>query len=81
MAKDDDGDPVLNCLLEVCCLAGSDQQVAAMGDLLVKGCGCDPAMAKKVGHYIINKFDLAEKGTLSAFKQSIVRVYKARPSV
>lgn len=75
-----DNDPVLNCLLEVCCLAGSEQQKATMANLLIADCGCTPDVAMKVGSYILSTFDLAEKGTLKAFKQSIVRVHRARPA-
>lgn len=70
-------DPVLNCLLDVCCLSGSDQQRSIMANHLASACGCDPATAKKVGDHILANFDLAEKGTLQAFKASIVRVSKA----
>lgn len=75
----DDNDPVINCLLEVCCLGDSEQQQETMAAHLVKECGCDPAVARVVGDHILKTFDLAEKGTLKAFKKSIVRVYKSGP--
>lgn len=70
-------DPILNCVLEVCCAAGSASQRGAMADLIVRDCTCDPVVAKRVGDYLLSKFDLAEKGTLQAFKASIVRVSRA----
>jgi len=78
--SDPNDDPILNCILEVCCLASSDQQHATMANLLVRDCGCAPDVAATVGRYILSKFDLAEKGTLAPFKASIVRVHKARPA-
>lgn len=76
----DPSDPILNCILEVCCASGSASQRTAMADLIVRECGCDLTMARKVGEYLLSKFDLAEKGTLREFKASIVRVSRA-PSV
>lgn len=74
----DPTDPVLNCLLEVCCVSGSASQRTAMAKLIVDECGCDPALARKMGDYLLATFDLAEKGTLQAFKKSIVRVHGAQ---
>lgn len=80
-----------NCLLEVCCppnfaaleavngaATASDHAVAAMASELRAHCGLSPDDAHAVAQWIYTHFDLAERGTLQAFKASIVRVYNSR---
>ena len=66
-------DPILNCLTGVCC--PPEQRLRVMTKALMEYCGIDEATAKKVGAWILDTFDLAEKGTLEAFIKSIVRLH------
>lgn len=76
--SDPNDDPVLNCILEVCCLAGSESQTQALANLIGRDCGLGRIEAMNVSQYMLGRFDLAEKGTLQAFKKSIVRVHGAQ---
>ena len=68
------GDPVLNCLLDVCCEAMSAKQHETMTRFLMGETGCDEKTAQVLGGCILKHFDLAEKGTLAPFKASIARL-------
>lgn len=78
-----------NCILEVCCLAGSAEQRAALAaELLECGAletGAEPSesnrakvdrerIAENVAAWIAETFDLAPKGSLVAFKAEIARL-------
>lgn len=70
-------DQQMNCVLEICCEAHSEKQYEALALKIAHDLpnGGDPdTMAK----WILKHFDLAEVGTLSAFKASIARVAKAQ---
>lgn len=70
-------DPILNCLTSTCCPPESDEQKAVAAKFFTEYAGCaDPAMAKACGEAMLKYFDLAEKGTLTAFKESIKRLHK-----
>lgn len=62
-----------NCLLEVCCPPATAE--AAFAQWLCDECGLGDTDAKKVAHTVYKRFELAERGTLTALKQSIVRVH------
>lgn len=64
-------DPVLNCVLEICC--GPLKAEAALGRAIEKYCGDNPTSGK-VAEFICHNFDLAEKGTLQPFKESVARL-------
>ena len=62
----------LNCLLEVCCRSAEAEQ--ALADQIAEDLACDPAEAKKHAAWIREHFDLAPKGTLTAFKNAIAKL-------
>ena len=64
------GDPVLNCVLAVCCPPLSASQQDALARLLVQD-GLDPTSAAHAAKAILQRFDLAPAGTLQAFKDAI----------
>lgn len=71
-------DILLNCVLEVCCEGGSAAQLTALSTLMAGELGCSIADAKPYATFILGYFDLAEKGSLSAFKGSIARLARGR---
>jgi len=66
---------LLNCLTETCCDAARAEQGYAKW---LTQQGIPEPMARKCAAETFEYFELAERGTLTAFKQSIVRVYNAR---
>lgn len=62
------GDPVLNCILAVCCPPLSTKQHEALARLLTVEGVADPEHCAKV---VLANFDLAPQGTLQAFKDAI----------
>lgn len=77
-----ENDPIKNCALEICCLEFEDAVQAASKiayERLEKGReGINPRDCYRVVHALMCDFELAERGTLTAFKKSIVRVHEAR---
>lgn len=69
-------DPIKNCALEICCLDVAKAQ-AAYAKWLVS-LGIPEEYAKRCAAETYEYFELAERGTLTAFKQSIIRLYNAR---
>ncbi len=78
-------DPILNCVLTVCCPPAEAE--AALAKMIHKGVGpgnpdedwpITEDTAQRVAAWMLKHFDLAEKGTLQPLKDSIVRVYKAQ---
>ena len=69
------GDPVLNCLLEVCCGAADAQKLYAKR-LVDKGLVKEDAAAA-VAADLFGEFELAPRGSLTTFKADIARVAKA----
>ena len=65
-------DPILNCLTGVCC--PPEAQAATLASELCKNCDCDDATAKKVAAWMLGMFDLAEVGTLGAYRASVARL-------
>lgn len=65
-------DVILNCILEVCCEAGRAEETLAK--FIAKQTGLDRDAATKAAACMCAHFDLAEKGTLSAFKASVARL-------
>lgn len=69
-------DPILNCLLEVCCEGPNARE--SLAQLLVKEGACrDMTHGHRVSACVYEHFDLAERGTLAPLKASIARVLKA----
>lgn len=71
MPREGISDPVLNCLLEVCCLSAEAEH--GMARLLVHE-GLNETDAKKCASWIHEYFDLAPKGSLVQFKADIARL-------
>jgi hypothetical protein len=72
----DPSDPVKNCLLEVCC--GPSDAAASFAEAMVTDGVCgERDEADRIARWVYKHFDLAERGTLTAFKKSIARVAKA----
>lgn len=71
-------DPVLNCVLEVCCgRQAADRQFAKA---LVRDGVCeDMEHAEKCVAWVKHRFDLAPAGTLTAFKNRIIDIAKGAP--
>ena len=83
-------DPILNCILAVCC--PPERAAAALAKLMQDELG--PAdstgifrepdwpitkdTAERVAAWIMKRFDLAEKGTLQPLKQSIARLARGQ---
>ena len=76
-------DPVLNCVLSVCCDAANaeDAFATALHDGLQLGSGSGaapmdltPRQCTAVACWVYEHFDLAEKGTLKPLKDSIARL-------
>jgi hypothetical protein len=65
-------DPVLNCLLEVCC--GAAQAQAGLAKAMVDAGVCAPAEAHKCAAWVHEYFDLAPKGSLVQLKADIARL-------
>jgi len=70
-----------NCILEVCCLVSQDgsanpKAINALATLFADGTDCDltPEQAVECAQFVYMNFDLAERGTLEAFKASVSRV-------
>lgn len=66
-------DPVLNCILGVCCPPQSDRQHRALVKFLIEK-GVDEDAAYKAASAIQAEFDLAPHGTLRPLKDAIARV-------
>lgn len=61
--------PVLNCILEVCCDAVQAERQLA--DQMVAAGVCNREHAPKCAAWIREYFDLAPKGTLVEFKKQV----------
>lgn len=64
------GDPLINCVLAVCCPPLSKNQHDALTRLLVAD-GVDANSAESCAKVILARFDLAPVGTLQGFKDAI----------
>jgi len=61
-----------NCILEVCCLTAQAQ--AMLARKFVAETGVSQEYAEKCAAVVYAHFDLAERGTLKPFKESIARL-------
>lgn len=75
---DDDGR--VNCILAVCCPAGSEAQRLALTDHVVDGTGLDHDTARRVATWMLDSFDLAPHGSLTAFKGAIAKLARGPQS-
>lgn len=70
-------DPLLNCILEVCCgRAAADQQFAKA---MVRDGVCSEEYAAKVVEWVRHRFDLAPVNTLGPLKNRIIDLAKGSP--
>lgn len=67
-------DPILNCVMEVCC--GAAQAQEGMARLLMAE-GLSESNAKKCAAWIHEYFDLAPKGSLVQLKADIAKLARA----
>jgi hypothetical protein len=63
-------DPLINCVLAVCCPPLSQNQYEALAKLLVRD-GVDADAAETCAKVMLQHFDLAPQGSLQAFKDAI----------
>jgi len=80
MSNGNDEDTRANCILEICCAPGSIEQKKALADELLEAgaleleAGALPReRASNLAVWILERYDLAPKGSLSAFKKAIAR--------
>jgi hypothetical protein len=66
-----------NCLLEVCCPPAAAQK--KMAEKLAADLNISQEYAEKCAAWIYEHFDLAERGTLTAFKKSIAKLARENP--
>lgn len=67
-------DPILNCLLGVCCPPDSAQQLETATKFFMEYAGLAHGHAADAAACMLKHFDLAEKGTLQPLKDSIARL-------
>ena len=60
-------DPILNCLLAVCC--PPEARAGALAELLYKGEACDEETAKRVAELLCKYLDFAPAGLLTPLMQ------------
>lgn len=65
-------DPILNCLTGTCC--PPEEQRRRLAEELMKQCGLDADGATKAANWLLDTFDFAEAGTLTAYRDSIARL-------
>lgn len=73
-------DQQYNCAAQVCCddeQTDFEKRVNALTKMITHDLGHGAYEARDVAVWIENTFDLAGKGTLYAFKQWVVTMYKA----
>jgi hypothetical protein len=72
-----------NCALEICCPAAangdaSDKAVTALAHDLATG-GVPDEYCDKAARVTLKKYELAERGTLKPFKESIAKLARENP--
>lgn len=70
------------CAIEVCCgdpEDGGAKQRQAVARIIGKAVGHRPLTLASVADAVCDTFDLAEKGTLKAFKDSIAKFARSGP--
>ena len=70
-------DPILNCVLAVCCPPNSPEQMEALAKFLTKT-GVDALAAESAAKAILAHFDLAPHGSLQVFKDSIAELARGQ---
>ncbi len=77
-----DDEQEVNCALGVCCGGDDgDKQARAIAHLIGRHVGHAPLTLESVARAVMASFDLAEKGTLQAFKDSVARLARGNPYV
>lgn len=69
-----------NCALGVCCCEENcaDKRRRALASIITKGIGDGPFTAAQMADFILNTFDLAEKGTLEPLFRSIAALARGK---
>lgn len=75
-------DPIKNCVTEACCLplangAASDDACHALAKVIAYELAGDNCTPMRAAEAVLQHFELAERGTLQPFKQSLARLLKA----
>jgi len=65
-------DPIMNCILEVCC--GAETAESRLAQSMIEAGVCDKKHAKHCAAWVREYFDLAPKGSLVGFKAEIARL-------
>lgn len=62
-----------NCIFAVCCPPESEEQITALAEEMTKGLDPDTRVAsfENIARWVLATYDLAPKGSLQAFKDSI----------
>lgn len=69
-------DPILNCILEVCC--GAARAEHRLAEEMVAAGVCTKEYAPKCAAWIREYFDLAPAGTLGPFKKAIAELARGQ---
>lgn len=84
MSNGDDQQQV-NCVLGICCGLDDEptqvdpKQIKALTEILTKNLGPGKHDLKAVAASILHSFDLAERGTLKPFKDSVAKLARGFP--
>jgi hypothetical protein len=70
-------DPILNCILAVCCPPASQEQRDALAKFLTRE-GVDAAAAETCAKVLLHYFDLAPAGSLQTFKDAIAELARGQ---
>lgn len=68
-----------NCILAVCCPPSSEEQKIALATEMSENLGLTPKYHYETASWIIDNFDLAPKGSLQQFKDSIAKLARENP--
>jgi hypothetical protein len=75
-------DQQMNCAAQICCddeQTDFSKRVKALSKMIHHDLGDGPFTTEQMATWIENTFDLAGKGTLYAFKQWVITMFKAGP--
>lgn len=67
------------CIFEVCCAPRSEKQKRALAEEMAKALAGSNETYQSVASWVLENFDLAPVGTLSAFKAAIARLARENP--
>lgn len=68
-----------NCILGVCCPPRSTKQKQALAEEMAKALSGTTESYEDIAAWMVNNFDLAPPGSLTAFKTEIARLARENP--